>query len=80
MALSDRLNRLEGHYCPELCEERHCTRPTTLVEVVSYPDGTEERVDTQPPPLCQTCPDRDGERSRRIRVIEVHRSLYPNLD
>ena len=76
MALSDRLKKLEGDYGPELCKERHCMRPTTFVEVVHYPDGTEERVDSQPPPLCQRCPDREGEESSRIRVVEVHRRLY----
>ena len=79
MALSDRLNRLEGTFGPELCEERNCMRGPTLVEIVHYPDGSEERVGSEPLPLCQTCPDRDGEGSRRIRVVEVHRRLYGDL-
>ena len=71
MALSDRLKKLEGDYGPELCKERYCIQATTFVEVIHYPDGTEARVGSEPPPLCQRCPERDGEGSRRIRVIEV---------
>ena len=76
MALSDRLNRLEGDYGLELCLEGYCMRAPTLVEVVHYSDGSEEHVGSEPLSLCQTCPDRDGEGSRQIRIVEVHRRLY----
>ena len=45
------------------------------MEVIHYPEGTEERLGCEPPPLCQPCPDRDSEGSRQIRVVEVHRLL-----
>ncbi len=79
MAIRDRLRRLEGDYGPERCVEHHCMRALTYVEVIHHPDGSEERVGSEPPPLCQRCPDREGEGSRRIRVIEVHRRLYADL-
>jgi len=47
----------------------------TFVEIIHYPDGSEDRVGREPPPLCQQCPDRDDEGLRRIRVVEVHRRL-----
>jgi hypothetical protein len=78
MALRERLQRLEGDYDPELCEERNCRRAPTVVEVIHYPDGSKEHVGSEPPSLCQTCPDRQGEGSRRIRVVEVH--LHSNAD
>ena len=80
MGIEERLRRLEAEHQPTLCSERHRMRPTTFVEVIHYPDGSEERGGCEPPPLCQRCPDREGEGSRRIRVIEVHRSLYAKLD
>ncbi len=72
MALSRRLKKLEGNYGPELCEERHCLRPTTFVEVIRYPDGTMSPVGDPPPPLCESCPYREG--GGPIRHILVVRS------
>jgi hypothetical protein len=69
VALSDRLNRLEGEYGPQLCEERYCMWAPTFVEVVHYADGTEERLGKEPLSLCERCPYREG--SRPIRHVEV---------
>jgi len=71
VALSDRLKKLEGHHGPKLCEERYCMWAPTFVEVVRLPDGSEERVGREPPPLCSTCPYREGTERGQIRVIEV---------
>jgi hypothetical protein len=79
VALSDRLDRLEENHGPKLCEDRYCMQLPTYVEVIHYPDGSEERMGSEPPSLCQTCPDRLGEGSRRIRVVEVHRRLDADL-
>lgn len=75
MTLEDRLKRLEGEYGPELCEERHCMRAPTVVEVLCYPDGTEERQGEEPPPLCLACPYREG--GGPLRVIEVMLPVGP---
>lgn len=69
MALRDRLNRLEGAYAPELCEERFCTRLVTT-ELVLHPDGTEECIGNPPPELCASCPERSSP-TPRVRHIEV---------
>jgi len=71
VALSDRLNRLEGDQGLELCLERSCRRALTFVEVIHYSDGTEERIGREPSSLCTTCPNRDGEVPTRISVVEV---------
>jgi hypothetical protein len=73
VALNDRLNRLEGAYDPELCEARYCRRAPTFVEVIHYPDGSEDRIGCEPPPLCARCPYRDGGGPERIRVVRVVR-------
>jgi hypothetical protein len=70
VALSDRLNRLEGDYGPELCEERYCTQAPTVVEVIGYPDSTEEWLGREPPTLCSVCPYA-GDRSAAIRNVGV---------
>ena len=70
MALSDRLNRLEGDYGPELCEERYCTQAPTFLEVIRYPDSTEDRLGKGPPPLCSECPYA-GDPNTPIRYVEV---------
>jgi hypothetical protein len=69
VALNDRLNRLEGEYGPELCEERYCMWAPTFVEVIHYQDGTEELVGEGPPPLCTPCPYHEG--GRPVRHVEV---------
>ena len=71
MALSDRLKRLEGDQGPELCEERYCMWAPTFVEVIYYPDGTEDRLGSEPPPLCARCPYCYSGGPVRIRVVEV---------
>jgi hypothetical protein len=48
MAIRDRLRLLEAELGPTLCEERHCLRRTTM-EVIRYPDGTEDRLGKEPP-------------------------------
>jgi hypothetical protein len=74
VALSDRLNRLEGDYGPELREERYCTQAPTFLEVIRYPDSTEERLDEPAPPLCASCPYADDP-NPPIRHIEVVRTV-----
>ena len=69
MALSDRLNRLEGEYGPELCEERFCMRFVTT-ELVLHPDGREERIGNPHPELCAPCPERSSP-TPRVRHVEV---------
>jgi hypothetical protein len=54
VALSDRLNRLEGDYGPELREERYCTQAPTFLEVIRYPDSTEDRLGKGPPHCVQS--------------------------
>ena len=71
MAIRDRLRRLEGDHGPEMCEERACTRIVTT-EAIRYPDGTMSPVGDPPPPLCESCPYREG--SGPIRHIVVVRS------
>jgi hypothetical protein len=68
MAIRDRLRLLEAELGPTLCEERHCLRRTTM-EVIRYPDGTEDRLGKEPPPLCEQCLYREG--GGPIRHVEV---------
>jgi hypothetical protein len=55
MGIENRLRRLEAERGPNLCEERYCMRAITYVEVIHYPDGSEERVGCEPPTLCPEC-------------------------
>jgi hypothetical protein len=72
VALSDRLSRLEGEYGLEVCEKRYCMWAPIFVEVIHYPDGTEERLGEGPPPLCESCSYREGGGpGGRIRMVEV---------
>jgi hypothetical protein len=71
VALRDRLNRLEGEKGPELCEERYCRWAPTFVEVIYYPDSMEVRVGREPPPLCPSCPYRDGGEPGQVSLVEV---------
>ena len=71
MAVRDRLRRLEGDHGPELCSEPHCLRIITT-EVIRYPDGSEEYVGDPPPPMCESCPYREG--GGTIRHIVVVKS------
>jgi hypothetical protein len=48
-------------------------RTRTFLEVIHYPDGTEERVGCELPPLCPACPYREG--SGPIRIVEVVRTV-----
>jgi hypothetical protein len=41
----------------------------TVVEIINYPDGLEERLGEGPPHLCEPCPYREG--GRPIRHVEV---------
>jgi hypothetical protein len=75
MGIEERLRRLEAERGPKLCEERYCMRAPAFVEVAHYPDGSEERLGREPPPLCRMCPYRDGRERGQIRVVEVHRHL-----
>jgi hypothetical protein len=71
MGLRERLRRLENDYVPDLCPERYCTR-IVYAEVIRYPDGTEERIGEEPPPLCAECSYREGGGpGGRIRAITV---------
>jgi hypothetical protein len=71
MGIEQRLRRLEAERGPNLCEERFCMRGPTFVEVIHYPDGSEERVGREPSPLCTRCPYRDLREREQIRVVEV---------
>jgi hypothetical protein len=41
----------------------------TTTEISLYPDGTDERLGEGPPPLCGTCPYREGGGPIRHLVI-----------
>ena len=77
MGLKDRIARLEGEG-PELCEERPPCRGLVYTEMVRFPDGTHVRLGDPPPPLCETCPYREGREGGAprppIRHIEVWRT------
>jgi hypothetical protein len=62
------VGRLEGAHGPQLCMERPCMRITTM-EVSRYPGDIEEKVSELPPPLCESCPYREG--GGPIRHVEV---------
>jgi hypothetical protein len=79
MGIEERLRRLEAEREPKLCSECYCMWAPTFVEIIHYPDGTEDRVGREPPPLCARCPSRDGGEPRRIRIVEVHRRLSAGL-
>jgi hypothetical protein len=69
MGLEKGLRRLEAQRGPKLCEERHCMRAPTFVEVIHNSDESEERLGCEPPPLCESCPYREG--GGPIRHLEV---------
>ncbi len=56
MGIKERLRKLEAELGPNLCEARHCLQAPTYAEVIHYPDGAEEQVGREPPPLCPQCP------------------------
>ena len=68
MGLAARVTRLEGNG-QELCEQRHCML-RTIVEVICYPDGTEERVGEEPHPKCVVCPHREKGPIRHVEVVK----------
>jgi hypothetical protein len=69
MGIRDRLRRLEAERGPNLCEACHCLQAPTFVEIIHYPDGSEERLGDEPSPLCQRCPYCEG--GGPIRHVEV---------
>jgi len=48
-----------------------------FAELLRHPDGTEERIGKEPPPLCELCPVRAGRAP--VRHIEVIHTV-PDVD
>ncbi len=71
MAIRNRLRRLEEDNGPELCPERYCLH-IIISELIRYSDGTEVRLGDPSPPLCDSCPHRDGDPIRRIEVVRQY--------
>jgi hypothetical protein len=78
MGIEERLRRLEAERGRKLCEERYCMRAPTFVEIIHYPDGSEERLGKGPPPLCASCPERSNPtpRVRHVEVVLARRGLH----
>jgi hypothetical protein len=76
--IKDRLKRLEAAN-PELCEGRPCKGPVTMSQERLMPDGSVEVSGERPPPLCDTCPERDNP-NPAIRHIVVRHGFPPGRD
>ena len=59
---------------PALCAHPAPCRIIVNTELVLHPDGTEEAVGEEPPPLCASCPNRETGRLR-VRWVQVVRDL-----
>ena len=72
--LGRELEDLRRRIGPALCAHPAPCRITVNTELVLHPDGNEEAVGEEPPPLCASCPERESGRLR-VRWVQVVRDL-----
>jgi hypothetical protein len=78
VAMGHRMERVEDAIGPALCAHAAPCDMVTTSEVRLMPDGSEERIGTEPRPLCGGCPEKESSRPR-VRHVEVvldHRGLH----